>query len=130
RTGQALRDQPGLALEVAGVRQRDEGRGRQLRAGRPRVTRAGHGRRMAASRPAVAGDRRDHGHCHPICARGPEGREDGARRGAGPHRAVARQEVTRTLASQERRFALALLLPALLVLVLTTTAPLVYLVWN
>ncbi len=37
---------------------------------------------------------------------------------------------TRTLASQERRFALALLVPALLVLVLTTTIPLVYLGWN
>jgi multiple sugar transport system permease protein len=36
----------------------------------------------------------------------------------------------RTLASQERRFALSLLLPALLVLLLTTTTPLVYLVWN
>ena len=36
----------------------------------------------------------------------------------------------RTLASQERRFALALLLPALLVLLLATTTPLVYLVWN
>lgn len=36
----------------------------------------------------------------------------------------------RTLASQERRFALALLAPALLVLILTTTIPLVYLAWN
>jgi len=35
----------------------------------------------------------------------------------------------KTLAQQERRFALALFLPALAVLVLTTTAPLVYLVW-
>jgi multiple sugar transport system permease protein len=35
-----------------------------------------------------------------------------------------------TLAAQERRFALALFLPALLVLVLTTTAPLVYLAWT
>ncbi len=35
-----------------------------------------------------------------------------------------------TLASRERRFALALLLPALAVLVLTTTIPLVYLAWN
>jgi multiple sugar transport system permease protein len=35
-----------------------------------------------------------------------------------------------TLANQERRFALSLLAPALLVLVLTTTAPLVYLAWN
>ena len=34
------------------------------------------------------------------------------------------------LQSSERRFALALLLPALLVLLLTTTAPLVYLAWN
>src|SRR5688572_7998504 len=35
-----------------------------------------------------------------------------------------------TLAGQERRFALALLAPALLVLLLTTTVPLVYLAWN
>jgi len=35
-----------------------------------------------------------------------------------------------TLAQQERRFALALFLPALLVLLVTTTAPLVYLVWT
>jgi multiple sugar transport system permease protein len=35
-----------------------------------------------------------------------------------------------TLAQQERRFALALFLPALIVLVVTTTAPLVYLAWN
>lgn len=36
----------------------------------------------------------------------------------------------RTLESQERRFALALIAPALLLLVLTTTAPLVYLGWT
>jgi multiple sugar transport system permease protein len=36
----------------------------------------------------------------------------------------------RSLEQQERRFALALLVPALAVLVLTTTAPLVYLAWN
>ena len=35
-----------------------------------------------------------------------------------------------TLAAQERRFALALLVPALLVLLATTTVPLVYLAWN
>jgi len=35
-----------------------------------------------------------------------------------------------SLAAQERRFALALFLPAFLVLVLATTFPLVYLVWN
>src|SRR6476661_3112525 len=35
-----------------------------------------------------------------------------------------------TLARQEQRFALALLAPALVVLLLTTTAPLVYLVWT
>ena len=34
------------------------------------------------------------------------------------------------MARQERRFALALLAPALLVLILTTTVPLVYLAWN
>jgi len=36
----------------------------------------------------------------------------------------------RTLVQRERRFALALLAPALLILVLTTTAPLVYLLWT
>ena len=36
----------------------------------------------------------------------------------------------RTFEQQERSFALALLVPALAVLVLTTTAPLVYLGWN
>jgi len=36
----------------------------------------------------------------------------------------------RTLASQERRFALFLLAPALLVLIVTTTIPLIYLAWN
>ena len=36
----------------------------------------------------------------------------------------------RVLAQRERRFALALLAPALVVLLLTTTAPLVYLVWT
>src|SRR6185369_16921898 len=35
-----------------------------------------------------------------------------------------------SLAAQERRFALGLLAPALVVLALTTTAPLVYLAWN
>jgi len=35
-----------------------------------------------------------------------------------------------TFARQERRFALALFLPALVVLLVTTTAPLVYLAWN
>jgi len=40
------------------------------------------------------------------------------------------QAAGRTLESQERTFALALLLPALIVLLLTTTAPLVYLVWT
>ena len=35
-----------------------------------------------------------------------------------------------TLARQERQFALALLLPTMLVLVVTTTAPLIYLAWT
>ena len=35
-----------------------------------------------------------------------------------------------TLAQHERRFALALFLPALVVLVVTTSAPLVYLAWT
>ncbi len=38
--------------------------------------------------------------------------------------------MTRSLESRERRFALALLAPALVVLVVTTTAPLVYLAWT
>ncbi len=37
---------------------------------------------------------------------------------------------SRTLRQQERRFALALLAPAVVILVLTTTAPLVYLLWT
>ncbi|MBU1357477.1 MAG: sugar ABC transporter permease [Gammaproteobacteria bacterium] len=44
--------------------------------------------------------------------------------------AAAPDAAARTLARAERRFAFALLLPALLLLVLTTTAPLVYLAWN
>src|SRR3954452_24385424 len=42
----------------------------------------------------------------------------------------ARPRSVPTLEAQERRFALALLVPALAVLLLTTTAPLVYLGWN
>ena len=41
-----------------------------------------------------------------------------------------RRDATDARGSQERRFALALLVPALLVLLLTTTAPLVYLAWT
>jgi multiple sugar transport system permease protein len=40
------------------------------------------------------------------------------------------QRSVRTLAQQERRFALALFAPALVVLIATTTAPLVYLAWT
>jgi multiple sugar transport system permease protein len=43
---------------------------------------------------------------------------------------LGRSVGVRTLAQQERRFAFALLAPALLILVLTTTAPLVYLLWT
>ncbi|RZL65456.1 MAG: sugar ABC transporter permease [Variovorax sp.] len=43
---------------------------------------------------------------------------------------AAPQRAARTLAAQERRFALALLAPALAVLLLVTTVPLVYLAWN
>ena len=43
---------------------------------------------------------------------------------------TARVAAVATLAQSERRFALALLGPALVVLVLTTTAPLVYLAWT
>ncbi len=42
----------------------------------------------------------------------------------------SRRQHVATLAEQERRFALALFAPALAVLVLTTTAPLVYLAWT
>lgn len=41
-----------------------------------------------------------------------------------------KRKVARSLASQERRFALGLLVPALLVLLLVTTIPLVYLTWS
>lgn len=44
--------------------------------------------------------------------------------------ALAPQRAPRTLATQENRFALALLAPALLLLFVVTTAPLVYLLWN
>ena len=52
-------------------------------------------------------------------------------RAAGP-RPRSRRALARSARSEarERRFALALLLPAIAVLVLTTTAPLVYLAWN
>ena len=43
---------------------------------------------------------------------------------------LAPDAAAQTLARAERRFAFALLMPALLVLVLTTTVPLVYLAWN
>lgn len=43
---------------------------------------------------------------------------------------AAPRRAARTLAAQERRFALALLAPALVVLLLVTTVPLVYLAWN
>lgn len=45
-------------------------------------------------------------------------------------RAAARAPTVPTLAAQERRFAIALLAPALLLLVLSTTVPLVYLAWT
>lgn len=45
-------------------------------------------------------------------------------------RAAARAPTVPTLAAQERRFAFALLAPALLLLVLSTTVPLVYLAWT
>lgn len=47
-----------------------------------------------------------------------------------PGRAPPSARRAATLAVQERRFALALLAPALLVLLLVTTVPLVYLAWN
>jgi multiple sugar transport system permease protein len=45
-------------------------------------------------------------------------------------RSARRRTRIRTLASQERRFALGLLAPALVVLFLATTVPLVYLAWS
>jgi multiple sugar transport system permease protein len=45
-------------------------------------------------------------------------------------RSARRRTRIRTLASQERRFALGLLAPALVVLLLATTVPLVYLAWS
>jgi hypothetical protein len=48
----------------------------------------------------------------------------------GSARPTPRLRPRRTLEAQERRFALGLLGPALVLLLLTTTAPLVYLVWN
>lgn len=47
-----------------------------------------------------------------------------------PPVAAAPRGGARTLAAQERRFAFALLVPALALLLLVTTVPLVYLVWN
>ena len=87
RPGQALRRQPHVALEVAGVRGGDEGCRRQLHPGRARVARAGHRRRLASARAAVAGDRRDDGHRDPGGAGRPEEAEGSARRSAGAHRA-------------------------------------------
>lgn len=46
------------------------------------------------------------------------------------HGRSKRQASPRSLASQERRFALGLLVPTLVVLLLATTVPLVYLVWS
>ena len=72
---------------------------------------------------------------HPVGAGRPEEAEGGAGRGAGAHRAdhegLKRGEPDGSRsAAQERRFALALLAPALVVLLLTTTVPLVYLAWS
>ena len=68
RTGQALRGEPHLAVALGGLRQRDEGLGRQLRQGGHRFTRAGHRRRVASPGAAMARYRRDHGNRHPVGA--------------------------------------------------------------
>ena len=119
------------------------GRRRQLRRGRARVARAGHRRRLASARAAVAGDRRDDGDGDPVGARRPEEAEGSARRGAGAHRAdperlrsprrsaatrcapratLARRRSAASRSRCSRRRSL--------VLLLTTTVPLVYLAWT
>src|SRR6185503_2834940 len=91
------------------------------------------------ARAAMAGDRRHDGDCDPGDARRAEEVEGSARRGPGQDRFDHERLMARSserlmarssLAAEERRFALALFLPAFLVLVLATTFPLVYLVWN
>ena len=101
-----------------------QGHRAELRRGGADVARAGHRRRLAAARAAVAGDRRDDGHRDPVGAGRAEEVEGSARRGADAHRpdhegalsrrrwrgdcAAARNTrlPVRTLAQQERRFAL------------------------
>jgi multiple sugar transport system permease protein len=75
------------------------------------ATRSGRAAEAAASGAALAADG---GTAGPIARTG----------------ALSPSRAPRTLAAQECRFALALLAPALLVLLLTTTAPLFYLLWN
>src|ERR687897_14855 len=135
RPGQALGHQPHVAMAFIRVRRRHEGRRRQLHPGGPRIARARHRRRLAPARAAVARHRRHDGHRHPVGAGRPEEAEGGARRGAGPHpadhervmaAAIPTPRGLPTLESRERRFALSLLVPALVLLLLTTTAPLIY----
>ena len=87
RPGQAIGDQPHVAVALVRVRRRDEGRRRQLHPGRARFARARHRRRLAPARAAVAGDRRDHGDGDPGRAGRPEEAEGGARRSPGAHHA-------------------------------------------
>ena len=107
----------------------------QLRAGLAREPRAGHRRRLAPARAAVAGDRRDDGEDRAVGARRPDEAQAGARRRAGAGRAHHARRLSRapgmTPAQRlavaerpERRFALALAAPGVLVLAVTTTFPL------
>src|SRR4029079_15133366 len=93
------------------------------------IARAGHRRELAAARAAVASDRRHHGDRHPGGAGRPEEAEGSARRGAGQDRRHHEGLMT-ALGRGERRFALALFLPAFAVLVLATNFPVVYLAWT
>ena len=110
---------------------------------------------LAAAHSAVARDRRHDGHRDSVGAGRAEEIEGSTRRSAGAHRPDIEELMNRarcclrrrgaaprlrrerrwsssvrTLAQQERRFALALFLPALLALIVTTTTPLVYLAWT
>ena len=98
----------------------------------------GHRRRLAPARPAVGGARRDRGDGGPGSARRPGDATACARRSAGAgrrdHEEVSggrgHDAIRNALAAGERRFAILLVSPALLVLLLTTTFPIVFLVWN
>ena len=116
------------------------GRGRPLPQYLARQPDAGHRRGLAAARAAVAGDRRNDGQDRAVVAGRPSEAKASARRCAGAGRAhhargyrsrlvIAAQRLA--LAERpERRFALVMAAPGVLVLAATTTFPLVYLVWQ